>query len=556
MSAQFDDVLFKQRTREMVSFLNEKGFNVPLTLGYEAVARYIFGAKSWNNLASDFKKSFVSHGISLPDLEEPVLPAAVEHKSQEVTLVAGVVQGQQLQYKYRTVAGSTDHLVDVVIRASVANRPGMGHPQVDVSRAVDALPDDRLLDFAAKRWQDPGTVLELVDFMAAFSPLAAEVVQGLAHVPKDTLLGAVRRQDILPYVRAFRPHLLAKILLVERFGDLDSAFDAGFYVSKHPVRLGWNVTACSAPVYPQTGADNHFVAESDAWAALFYAMVARTDAFRFEDFFSVLDGSGYYEAIGRMGHEASRKIRSGSQPSQAAPVRNQSATAVSQSSTSAMATSAVKPVEVLSDGRQLVVPSALRLKCRRLLNGAEVDSDLNVHMWIASSDGQVKAEFPVTPAFHAEPGIHLSQYARGVSIGFVSEMARLRRADNEDVQAVLAYVESTAGVTLTGGVNRRDFFQYVQAFHPYRLSQMLLVEKFVSASKADRAGFEVVRVDYDRFRVKSAGKALSPDGSDQGTFPSWAEAYGALGKDMLTQPDTFDLSGLFEVVPGSGYEEQ
>lgn len=298
----------------------------PLTLGYEGAARFLMGAKSWNNLASDLKKGLVSPNIALPisegHLDGPLGPVFLPETSTdnpevtpgaiEVELVSGLERGSRLRYKYRILETGAERVTAVVIRANLATRPGVGHPLFSVVGAVHALSDDALTELAAKQWRDAELVLQLLNASIEENskvPELSEFLQQVAHVPRDILLGAVRRQDVLPYVRAFRPHLLAKLLLVERYGDLDSASDAGFYVNELRLQGRWSVTACSAQVYPPTGSDHYFNGEAEAWSALFYAMVARTDAFRVGDFFRVLDGSGHYEAPGRMGHAASRKIR-------------------------------------------------------------------------------------------------------------------------------------------------------------------------------------------------------------------------------------------------------
>lgn len=319
MSLQFDEVTFKQRTRDMVAFLKEKGVEVPLTLGYEAVARHIFGAKSWNNLSSDLKKSAISASVSLSAGAAKVTTVGESARQasstsagamgREVVLVGGIVEDSQLRYKYQTPGSGAVHLVGVHVHARVSSRPGIGHQEVDVSTAFHALTDDQILDLAAKKWMDPDVVLELVNLTASDNPLVTEVLRQFGPATKNTRTGAILRQDALPYVRAFRPHLLAKMLLVERYGDLDEAYSEGFYVTETISEGRWGVTACNAHVYPHRGTAQHFLSEADAWAALFYAMLVRTSAFEFEDFFRVLDGSGYHESIARLGLVASRIVR-------------------------------------------------------------------------------------------------------------------------------------------------------------------------------------------------------------------------------------------------------
>jgi hypothetical protein len=284
MPSNFDNVLFKQRTRELVSFFKENGVDVPLTLGYEGVARFLFGAKSWNNLAADLKKGLVSPNITLEDL----LAGAADAPLPPGNNPKGV------RLKCRALVNGGEETVDMFVYANFHSSDGQVRADFSVTSAFSVLRDESLLQLAATKWTDPKFMEPMSVFRRGDNDKVREVLEYVENRPGLEVYGGVDRRDALRYVRAFRPHLLAKVLLLEKFGTLAKAAKAGFKVSEGTKsRAGlWSAKSAGERLYPDEGDSEYFTTEAEAWDAVSWDMLEMQGEFEVSEMFDVLHGSG------------------------------------------------------------------------------------------------------------------------------------------------------------------------------------------------------------------------------------------------------------------------
>lgn len=284
MNTQFDEAQFKQRTREMVAFFKEKGVEVPLTLGYEGVARYLFGAKSWNNLSSELRKGLVSPTI--------VMPAEVISADTDAAL------SKEPKLKYLAYENGREKVSDMAVFASFYSSDGQLRADFPVTQAVRVVPDEIILRMASLRWSDPKFMEPMAVFRRGDNPDVRKVLKHVENRPGLEVLGGIDRRDIVRYVRAFRPHLLAKVLLLEKFGTLPNAAVAGFSVraARAPNLGKWTAKSNHDWLEPVDSASKYFVTQADAWNAVAFDLLELEGEFEVSDLFDVMHGSGSFES--------------------------------------------------------------------------------------------------------------------------------------------------------------------------------------------------------------------------------------------------------------------
>lgn len=243
-----------------------------------------------------------------------------------VTLVGGIEKPNNCQYRYRVVGGKRAHLVDAVFHGTIGTKDGKLQAQFSTRDGFREYSDKEVLACAASGWQLPWYMLMA---MARRDTSANPSLAQLWDYDRDpvrvraggALVGSIDRASALQYIRAFRPHLLARALLIEKFGSLRQASAAGFAVrrtKRGPDR--WNVRVEGEAVRPMVAADDYydsevfaayktwFDTEQEAYDRLFQGLLAWTSAFKLQDFCGALDGSGYEESFDKMRAAAESSI--------------------------------------------------------------------------------------------------------------------------------------------------------------------------------------------------------------------------------------------------------
>lgn len=327
MTIQFDNEQVKQRTRDMVAFLKEKGVDVPLGVGYEATARFIFGANSWNHLSGELKKGPLVLEVTEPPSAAlaPGLGGGLERQPilHEATLVEGVRHGGKLRFKYLVPALQKVHTARVVVNATISSSDGKALAPFSILPQFHALSDENLLALAASKWSCTEFVTSLAGAACTENAEVADVLQYLDTTPAAKAIGEIARPGAIQYVRAFRPSLLAKVLLLEEFGSFDEAAARGFGVREFPAGTGRWVAQAGKQILPRVALSSYFDetarldyvpyyrSEADATDALLAGMLAWTTMFNVEDFLSALDGTSLRESMGRLRSEAALRIWDG-----------------------------------------------------------------------------------------------------------------------------------------------------------------------------------------------------------------------------------------------------
>jgi hypothetical protein len=293
MSEQFNEELFKQRTREMVAFFKEKGVEVPLTLGYEGAARFLFGAKSWNHLSGELKTRPVTSGLGAP---VAALDADSDSQSDEASVAPSWKMGPP-RLMCRWLVRDSEKADELVISATVSTADKSVRAKFPVTLGFHVLQDERILTLAAAKWRDPRFVIVRANMQGATMPGVEAVLDYADAHPESPLLGVIDRTDAVRYVRAFRPHLLAKVLLLEVFGTLEAAAKDGYEVREAKTGRGieWEVISAGERLYPQEHQSDYFDDEVGAWQELMWYLLQQPALFRVKQLSRVLHGSGYVD---------------------------------------------------------------------------------------------------------------------------------------------------------------------------------------------------------------------------------------------------------------------
>jgi hypothetical protein len=243
-----------------------------------------------------------------------------------VTLVGGVEKANNCQYRYRVVGGKRAHLVDAVIHGTIGTEDGSIQARFSTRDGLRAYSDKEVLACAANKWKLPWYMaLQMARGDNSGSAALAEVWNYERDPSRKraggAMAGSIDRASALQFIRAFRPHLLAKVLLLEKFGTLRDAAAAGFSVRR--IKRGtdrWIVRVEGEAVLPVVREEDYldkqvFVAyhawfdtEQEAYDRLFQGMLAWTSTFKLQDLCSALEGSDLEESLDKLRAEAESGI--------------------------------------------------------------------------------------------------------------------------------------------------------------------------------------------------------------------------------------------------------